>query len=147
MTLELSVLIGLAAVVVCALKGRYWWALGALAALSIGVVGSVTVAENMEEDVLGGLLVVGVPLIVAFGALWLATQPPVPGSYWSRLRATDEAGTRLIEKERGGTRFGRSRVCFGERRSRAHLRHHVAGLGLLLGRQYQRTARQWQHVR
>ena len=110
MPLELSVLVGLAAVVICALKGRYWWALGIFAALSIAIVSVVTIAEDIEEDVVSGLLVLGVPLVIAAGAVWLSLRPPVLGSYWARLKATDTTGTRLIDREPGMRRFGRSLI-------------------------------------
>ena len=110
MPLEFSVLIGLGAVVVCALKGHYWWALGIVVALSIAVVGVVSVAEGLEEDAVSGLLVLGVPLVIAAGAVWLSLQGPLPGSYWARLKTTDAAGTRLITKEPGLRRFGRSLI-------------------------------------
>lgn len=110
MPLEFSVLIGLGAVVVCALKGHYWWALGIVVALSIAVVGVVSVAEGLEEEAVSGLLVLGVPLVIAAGAVWLSLQGPLPGSYWARLKTTDAAGTRLITKEPGLRRFVRSLI-------------------------------------
>jgi hypothetical protein len=108
MPLEFSVLIGLGAVVVCLLKGRYWWALGVLAALTISVVVVVATAGEIEQDLVSVLLVMVVPLVVSAGAVWLAFRPPRPGSYWDRIRSIDASGESRISTESGLRRFGRS---------------------------------------
>ena len=108
MPLEFSVLIGLVAIVVCVLKGRYWSALGIFAALSVSVVGVVKIAEGVEEDLMSAIAIFGVPIVIAAVSVWLSLRPPEPDSYWARLRATDEAGRRLVDEEPGLRRFGRS---------------------------------------
>ncbi len=106
--------VGLGAVVVCCLKGR--WRQGSLA-IAILVVVSALVglrgdATAADVSLWTRAMMEGGFLAFVIAAVFFASQPALSGTWWDRRSAVDLAGTRLIEKEPILRRVRRAAVGF-----------------------------------
>jgi hypothetical protein len=103
---ELLLVVGLGAIVVCVLKGR--WVRG-VAALTLGLI--VVIAGYVLSNVLSSF----VPALIgnmafALLAVILASHPAEPGSTWHRSAAVDSSGRRRVDGEPTSGRVGRALV-------------------------------------
>jgi hypothetical protein len=106
---ELSLFVGLGAIVVCFLKGR--WAEGlAAAAIGAALVGVLIVRGDTSAGDISALTLavinVGFPAFAIVAAL-LAWPSAKPDTYWDRRSAADADGILLLDKERPSRRVGR----------------------------------------
>ncbi len=100
-------LVGLGAVVVCCLKGRW---LRGLILLTVGIAvmaTAIALAAAMNSDISGPVYLLAGLGTAGFGIV-LALPVPEPGSWWDRFSAVDAEGTRLITVQTRSQRIRRA---------------------------------------